>query len=853
MSKICPGCEINHVAPKFKFCTLCLADGTAKTYVPPAPVVEEVVVDEVYTAPIEEPQFPTVEINYNDPSIQELAKRTLARRGLLGFIQRFKPKYDAGWVHKDICRRLERFMKDVEDGKEPRLLLMMPVRHGKSEIASRHFAPWVLGKHPDWEIIAASGAQSLAMSFSRYIRDLVRDPSYQAVFPTMRLDPSSQSVENWNSTSGGGYLAAGIGTMITGRGAHILIIDDPVKDAEAADSQGQRDATWEWYMSTAYTRLAPGGGVLGIMCMTGDTPVLMADGTQRRLATLSARDEIATYARGTLARTTVAAMRSSGRDLVLKITMRDGKIVRANQRHPFLTVAPSGEVSWTRVQNLTTAHKIATLKGSGANGQALHALPRGATSLPSVADFATVTIPSRSGLQGTEHLVRTTSHAATPDLSTATALLQRITTLCTTLSKGVARYAAYMLRQVIAPDTGKKSSQWTTATTQARSEDCCATTATQESDILVLSQWHLPPLGTSDFTLGQIVSIEPDGVEEVFDVQVTDTENFIANGLVTHNTWWNDDDWAGRIQQSMATESGDMFEIVKYPAINDLGDEYILPDDSMVQLPEGSSIPEGAVLTRVKGTALHPERYTVESLLKRKASYYALGQQRWWSALYQQNPSPEEGAYFTKKMFKTYDGDMQTRNKNIYQAWDFAITTGTANDWTVGCTIMQDEHDNLYVLDVNRFRSDDGIDIVDTMVEYARTWNVGLIGVEDGQIWKSLATTFTKTCEAKGYYPAYEVLKPLTDKLVRAQPLRGRMQANKLYWPARATWYENLKTEFLRFPAGTHDDQIDSLAWAIRLTLSKSAPKPPAQKELKSWKDKLSAYTENSGGGHMSA
>jgi predicted phage terminase large subunit-like protein len=410
-----------------------------------------------------------------------------------------------------------------------------------------------------------------------------------------------------------------------------------------------------------------------------------------------------------------------------------------------------------------------------------------------------------------------------------------------------------MLRQVIAPDTGKKSSQWTTATTQARSEDCCATTATQESDILVLSQWHLPPLGTSDFTLGQIVSIEPDGVEEVFDVQVTDTENFIANGLVTHNTWWNDDDWAGRIQQSMATESGDMFEIVKYPAINDLGDEYILPDDSMVQLPEGSSIPEGAVLTRVKGTALHPERYTVESLLKRKASYYALGQQRWWSALYQQNPSPEEGAYFTKKMFKTYDGDMQTRNKNIYQAWDFAITTGTANDWTVGCTIMQDEHDNLYVLDVNRFRSDDGIDIVDTMVEYARTWNVGLIGVEDGQIWKSLATTFTKTCEAKGYYPAYEVLKPLTDKLVRAQPLRGRMQANKLYWPARATWYENLKTEFLRFPAGTHDDQIDSLAWAIRLTLSKSAPKPPAQKELKSWKDKLSAYTENSGGGHMSA
>jgi hypothetical protein len=181
------------------------------------------------------------------------------------FIQKFRPKYLPGWVHQDICRRLERFVRDVEAKKSPRLLLMMPPRAGKSEIGSRHFPAWVLGQHPDWEIIAASHTSSLTLSFSRYIRDLLRDPVYGNIFSEARLDPASQSIENWNMTKGGGYLAAGVGTGITGRGAHILLLDDLVKDIEAADSPTISDNTWEWYGSTAYTRLAPGGGVLGIM------------------------------------------------------------------------------------------------------------------------------------------------------------------------------------------------------------------------------------------------------------------------------------------------------------------------------------------------------------------------------------------------------------------------------------------------------------------------------------------------------------------------------------------------------------------------------------------------------------
>lgn len=186
----------------------------------------------------------------------------LARRRFLPFVQKLNPRYNAGWVHEDICRRLERFSREVEEGKSPRLMLLMPPRHGKSELASRMFPAWHLGRCPDHEFIACSYNVSLAMSFSRKVKETIADPVYEAIFDT-RLHPDFQAAEEW-AVKGhrGGYVAAGVGGGITGRGAHILAIDDPIKNAEEAQSADLREKLWEWYTSTAYTRLAPGGGVL---------------------------------------------------------------------------------------------------------------------------------------------------------------------------------------------------------------------------------------------------------------------------------------------------------------------------------------------------------------------------------------------------------------------------------------------------------------------------------------------------------------------------------------------------------------------------------------------------------------
>lgn len=193
---------------------------------------------------------------------RELQRRELARRRLIYFTTAFHPAYKPGWMHQDICRRLERFVQQIEAGASPRLMICMPPRSGKSALASDAFPSWVLGKHPEWPIIASSYAQSLPLEFSRNIRDRLTDPEYMSIFPNSRLRADAKGIEAWKTIAGGGYIAAGVGTGITGKGFMLGILDDPIKDQEAADSEQIRNATYKWYQSVFRTRVAPGGGIL---------------------------------------------------------------------------------------------------------------------------------------------------------------------------------------------------------------------------------------------------------------------------------------------------------------------------------------------------------------------------------------------------------------------------------------------------------------------------------------------------------------------------------------------------------------------------------------------------------------
>lgn len=189
------------------------------------------------------------------PLDPELFASEAARRRLLPFIKRMYPGYCVARMHEELCQRLQQ----VESGGIKRLIIEMPPRHGKSLIMSIHFPAWYLGRNPRRHIIATSYGAALAYHFSRQARNLFADPDWP--FP-VRLARDAQGVEEWLTEQGGGYVAAGVGGPITGKGADCLLIDDPVKNYEEAYSQVSRDAHWNWYTSTARTRLQPHAAIV---------------------------------------------------------------------------------------------------------------------------------------------------------------------------------------------------------------------------------------------------------------------------------------------------------------------------------------------------------------------------------------------------------------------------------------------------------------------------------------------------------------------------------------------------------------------------------------------------------------
>jgi predicted phage terminase large subunit-like protein len=196
-------------------------------------------------------------------AIVEQAQRELRRKSLLEFVKGFVPYYKVGWFHKELCDTLDAFIEAVERNKEPRLIIEVPPRHGKSEIVSRHFPPFILGHHPDWEVVTATYGQSLSDKMGKYVRNVLNDPYYQTLFPDTAPDNTSNSVNFVGiESTRGSYTSVGVGGGLAGMGAHVLIIDDPHKDRQESDSARMREAVWDWYSGVARNRLAPGGGII---------------------------------------------------------------------------------------------------------------------------------------------------------------------------------------------------------------------------------------------------------------------------------------------------------------------------------------------------------------------------------------------------------------------------------------------------------------------------------------------------------------------------------------------------------------------------------------------------------------
>ena len=197
-------------------------------------------------------------------ALEKMKKREVAQDKFIKFVEKVWPTFISGRHHKIMADAFER----VANGELKRLIINMPPRHTKSEFASYLLPAWFLGKFPHKKVIQTSHTAELAVGFGRKVRNLVDSEVYNGIFPELNLQADSKAAGRWNTSRGGDYFAIGVGGAVTGKGADLLIIDDPHSEQEAALAQVNPeiyDKTYEWYTSGPRQRLQPGGAIVIVM------------------------------------------------------------------------------------------------------------------------------------------------------------------------------------------------------------------------------------------------------------------------------------------------------------------------------------------------------------------------------------------------------------------------------------------------------------------------------------------------------------------------------------------------------------------------------------------------------------
>ena len=206
-------------------------------------------------------QFSPEEVAEIDKMVDELASRQrndTAKDDLIEFCRRMQPDYKVGKHH----RILADMLMDIEKGDKDRICVNIPPRHGKSQLVSIFFPAWFLGRNPGKKVMMVSHTTDLAVDFGRKVRNLISIDDYKEIFPQVTLAVDSKSAGRWNTNFGGEYYACGIGSALAGRGADLLLVDDPHSEQDVINGNfSVFEKAYEWFTFGARTRLMPGGRV----------------------------------------------------------------------------------------------------------------------------------------------------------------------------------------------------------------------------------------------------------------------------------------------------------------------------------------------------------------------------------------------------------------------------------------------------------------------------------------------------------------------------------------------------------------------------------------------------------------
>jgi predicted phage terminase large subunit-like protein len=695
---------------------------------------------------------------------------------------------------------------------------MVATLNTKSEFASYLLPAWFMGNFPEKKIIQSTHTAELAVNFGRKVRNLIDTESYQKIFRNIGLQSDSKAAGRWATSRGGEYFAVGVGGAIAGKGADLFIIDDPHTEQEAilaAHDASVYDKAFEWYTSGPRQRLQPGAAIVIVMCMTGDTSVLLSDGTEKPLSEIRPGDEVATYDDGVIATSRINNWRSSGIDSVFTVLTKSGRIIKANKRHPFL-VDFDGERKWVRLESLRAGFMLVATKvacapqdhkesqepalpvrrplRTDAKIPELLQAPSEATGSgkvrsasvesPSCQRASVQDVTTKSTFQRKQLRLRASIGSKTATESLLKSMwkwLKSATTFATSANSSQQRKTLER--------TGAVSFVLTTATIQEKSGGCSATTVTSRLDTERLQKSLSGRLSTYAVTLDEIVSIEYSGEEEVFDVEVNETENFIANGVVSHNTRWGKRDLTGRLIQSSTERDGTSeWEVIELPAI----------------MPSGNP--------------LWPGYWSKEALDALKSELPASK----WNAQYQQQPTNEEGAILKRDWWKRWTKPYAPDVEYVMISADTAYTKNNRSDYSAftvwGVFQCEDEMGNfrpsLILLDAFKERLEFPALKAKTLEMY-REWQPDTLLIEA----KASGLPLIHELRSMGvpvsdFTPTRGTKMAPNDKIVRANSVADIISSGMVWAPERK-WADEVIEDCAAFPNGANDDLVDSVVMAL--------------------------------------
>jgi hypothetical protein len=730
-------------------------------------------------------------------ALKRALKVKRARNDLRNFIELMWPDpeypddpdhslFDCEPHHKILIEMVEK----IERRELMRAGCSMPPQHGKSLILSRFGLAWILGRNPHLRVLFATYNDKLAETRGDELRTVLEAPAFREVFPKAALKRGSRSKSEMVFQAGGSINLIGRGSGATGRPADLFLIDDPYKDSAEADSDTIREDVRNWYSGVVQTRCPAHAPILIVHCMTGDTPVLRADGSETPLRDIRPGDEIATYRDGALSTSVVRNWVNQGPDRVFAIKTTSGTIVKANARHPFL-VRVDGEQKWVKTSDLRPGHEI--VRVSGASGRVKPARRKGVASWWFAADTALRTTTRSVGQTAFGLLQLTASLVGPRTLNIGTESLRRITGALTPSRAAFALSANSLPGRTFA-HIGAASFASTTATVPEKSALSSVTTAISRRATSKQPRRRSVSPSISAFTLDRIEEISPAGIEDVFDIEVAETENFIANGLVSHNTRWNEDDLLGWLcDKEHPSNLADPKRAVRWKYVN-------LPtpvnDDHMAQ-----------ALGLPVGSALWPKRFPLEHLEAIRSN-----DERLYAALYLGEPAPLDGDFFKAEHWHTYLPHELPKKLRYYSASDHGLSEKTRADPTVMGTVGVCEQNIVWVLGDLFWDRVDAQKQAEAMLAREKRrpslwWRAGRDHIT-GSIGPFLRRRMLETNTFINLIEEPEK----GDKVSKAQAIQARMAAGAVRFPAGAPWLMKARTELLKFPHAKHDDFVDFLS-----------------------------------------